>query len=73
MSDQNYIYKSAKAVGDGKGKNVGRAYRVEAKDFTQSAQASPVPVTWGAARRSGAFLFPIFRFRSKKIKEEAGK
>lgn len=73
MSDQNHIYKSARPVGDAKGRNIGRTYRVEARDFTQAAQSSSVPIVWGVARRSGVFLFPIFRFRSKKIKEEVGK
>jgi hypothetical protein len=52
--------KGGSAIGAGRGKKQHRAYRIEAKDFTQSYQSDPVPVTWGTARRAGVYIFPVF-------------
>lgn len=60
-------------LGENRGKKQARPYRIEAKDFTQAYQSDPVPVTWGAARRSGVYIFPVFKFRTKKIKQQTGK
>lgn len=50
-----------------------RPYVIKAKDFTQSTQSEPIPVTWGSAERAGVYIFPIFKYRSKKLKQQAGK
>lgn len=60
-------------IGANRGKKNNRPYRIEAKDFTQAYQSDPIPITWGTARRSGVYLFPVFAFRSRKITQKAGK
>jgi hypothetical protein len=67
------VQRGLKPVGAAKGKKQARAYRIEAKEFTQAYQSDPVPVTWGAARRAGVYIFPVFAFRAKKVTTKAGK
>lgn len=60
-------------LGNSRGKHEARPYRIEAKDFTQTYQSDPVPVIWGTARRAGVYIFPVFKFRAKKVKQKTGK
>lgn len=58
------------SIGQSKGKHPQKPYRIKAKDFAQTAQSDPVPVTWGSARRAGIFIFPVFKIRTKKVQQE---
>lgn len=60
-------------AGHSGGKHPQKPYRIKARDFGQTAQSDPVPLVYGAARRSGIFIFPVFAMRTKKLKQQPTK
>ncbi len=50
-----------------------RKFIIQAKDFTSSEQAVPIRVTFGICQVAGAYITPIFGFRSEAITQEISK
>lgn len=51
----------------------GRKFVIQAKDFTSAEQATPVRVVYGIARIAGAYITPIFGFRSEAVTQSMSK
>jgi hypothetical protein len=71
MSVETNVFRSVHSVGNDLGKHVQLPYTVRAQDFSQARQASPVPITWGIARRSGIYLFPVWALKSVKVNRQS--